>query len=280
MVNTFYDIVSRSGRQIDRAFVTIQDKQLVVKCVNAAMIVDSDHESVRIKMVIEKIEKPLQTKRKGRQQKDAGNTFGQDACPQLRADGVARVLQIYEDSAAFSKTPHGKFESLMKAVTTTLDSVNDKERQAKGWCDKNDWVLEIAMSARIVASRKYALCKTAPHLKAFREARSQVVKVKRRAKNKWLLEMVEKCTFRLLPGGAKSTDPKYIWSFVTRLMRGADKWRQWNYTNIQNTLGEIGTSPSDNADNFAAFYNTLYDNDGVEGGKADAHLFQVTMRCS
>lgn len=52
-------------------------------------------------------------------------------------------------------------------------------------------------------------------------------------------------------------------------MRGADKWRQWNYTNIQNTLGEIGTSPSDNADNFAAFYNTLYDNDGVEGGKAD-----------
>jgi hypothetical protein len=34
-------------------------------------------------------------------------------------------------------------------------------------------------------------------------------------------------------------------------------------------LGELGTSPSDNADNLAVFYNKLHDNDGVEGGKAD-----------
>jgi hypothetical protein len=34
-------------------------------------------------------------------------------------------------------------------------------------------------------------------------------------------------------------------------------------------LEELGTSPSDNADNFATFYNNLCDNDGVQGGKAD-----------
>jgi hypothetical protein len=114
----------------------------------------------------------------------------------------------------------------MGAVTRSLDDVQDKERKAKGWCDTNGWVLEIAMAARTVASRKYAIHKTDLYLKSFREARSQVVKVKRKAKNKWLLEMVERCTFRLLPGGAKRTDPQHIWSFVTRLMRGADKWRQ------------------------------------------------------
>jgi exonuclease III len=57
MVNTYYDIKTQAGRQIDRAFVTVQDRELVRKCVNAAMIVDSDHESVRISMAIEKTEK-------------------------------------------------------------------------------------------------------------------------------------------------------------------------------------------------------------------------------
>jgi hypothetical protein len=56
MVNACYDIKTQAGRQIDRAFVTAQDRELVRKCVNAAMIVDSDHESARINMVIEKTE--------------------------------------------------------------------------------------------------------------------------------------------------------------------------------------------------------------------------------
>jgi hypothetical protein len=183
MVNTHYDITSRSGRQIDRAFVTIQDRQMVVKCVNAAMTVESDHECVKNKMIIEKTEKPLKTKRKGRQQKDAGSTFGMDADPKLRAEAAAKVLERHENSAAKSSAPHSTFEALVNAVTTTLDGVQDKERKAKGWCDANDWVLEIAIAARTVASRKYALHKTDPCLKMFREARSQVVKVKRMAKN-------------------------------------------------------------------------------------------------
>jgi hypothetical protein len=125
MVNTCYGIISRSGRQIDRAFVTIQDGQLMVKCVNAAMVVDSDHESARIKIVIEKTEKPLKTKRKGRQQKEAGNAFGREANPKIRTEAVAKVLQLHENSAARATTPRGEFDSL----TCSDDNA--------GWCRRH-----------------------------------------------------------------------------------------------------------------------------------------------
>jgi exonuclease III len=129
MVNTHYDTSSRSGRQIDRAFVTLQDRHMVVRCVNAAMIVDSDHECVRLQMIIEKTEQQLKTKRKGRQQKEAGGTFGREADPRMRAEAVAKVRDQYEKAAEMSSTPHSKFNALMGTVTRTLDDVQDKEQR-------------------------------------------------------------------------------------------------------------------------------------------------------
>jgi hypothetical protein len=93
--------------------------------------------------------------------------------------------------------------------------------------------------------------------------------VKRRAKNAWLLKMAEGCNLGLLPGGVRNCNPVATWAFVTKPKRGADKWKGWNVKNVRSVDGELGQSPSDNANNFQKFYSELYNNDGTVGGKAD-----------
>ena len=75
----FYDIGSQKGRQIDRAFVMREHQHMVERCVNAAMIVDSDHESVRVKMAIRKMAPVAKTMRKNRTGKDVSSTYGPEA---------------------------------------------------------------------------------------------------------------------------------------------------------------------------------------------------------
>jgi hypothetical protein len=43
---THYDIKTRAGRQLDRAFILVRDWRLAMACSNATTLVDSDHESV------------------------------------------------------------------------------------------------------------------------------------------------------------------------------------------------------------------------------------------
>ena len=59
MSATFYDVGSGKGRQIDRAFVMREHQHVAERCVNGAMIVDSDHESVRLEVVINRKMNPV-----------------------------------------------------------------------------------------------------------------------------------------------------------------------------------------------------------------------------
>ena len=93
-----------------------------------------------------------------------GDAFGHDADPRVRDEAIDKIMTAYEYSQANSRTPHTKFNSLMTAVTATLDGMENEARKSKGWCDTNDWVLAIAMEARTKASRNYAIHKTPLHL--------------------------------------------------------------------------------------------------------------------
>jgi hypothetical protein len=83
MSATFYDIGTKKGRQIDRAFVLQEHQYMVEKCVNnAAMLVDSDHEPVRLKMVMKKAKAVPKTKREQRGRRDVNGTFGPNSNPE------------------------------------------------------------------------------------------------------------------------------------------------------------------------------------------------------
>jgi hypothetical protein len=110
----------------------------------------------------------------------------------------------------------------------------------------------------------------------FKAARSNVKKVKTKAKNKWLLSMVSECNQSCSPG--EQPNPKAIWSFVSKLKRGVDKWKPWNFKNIIDSSGNLGKTPSDNADNFCQFYNDLYANEGKVNGPAETWYKQMCTR--
>ena len=270
MSATFYDIGTQKGRQIDRAFVHREHQHMVSKCVNAAMLVDSDHESVRLKIVIQKATPAPKTVRKNRGTKDVSGAFGPDADESRKTTAVANILNKFEENFDEGGSATGtQHTCLMTAVCDTIEALDKKEARVSGWCDENEWVLTFAIQARNRASRRYAKDKSQINHSWYKETRTRVKMVKRRAKNVWLMAMAKECNLGLLPGGIRNSDPTAIWAFVTKLKRGADKWRGWNVKNVRSVDGELGQSPIDNANNFQTFYDTLYDNDIAEGGKAD-----------
>ena len=75
--------------------------------------------------------------------------------------------------------------------------------------------------------------------------------------------MAEECNVTMVPSGqGKSTNPNAIWTTVTKLRRGASKWKSWQRSNIRNANGVEGKSPSENATNFSDFYLKLFANGG------------------
>ena len=47
---------------------------------------------------------------------------------------------------------------------------------------------------------------------------------------------------------------------MKKCKRGLKKWRRWNFKNIQDAGGNVGTSPEDNARAFQSYYQNLYTN--------------------
>ena len=74
---TYYDIKTRAGRQLDRAFISVRDWHLAMTCSNATMLVDSDHESVMLQMEVEKNQAKTSSARTTRLQKDVASACEQ-----------------------------------------------------------------------------------------------------------------------------------------------------------------------------------------------------------
>jgi endonuclease/exonuclease/phosphatase family metal-dependent hydrolase len=160
---TFYNIGSKKGRQIDRAFVMREHQHVVERCVNAAMIVDSDHESARLKMVIKKMTPVAKTMRKNRTGKDVSGIHGPEAETSKMEAAVGAILRNYEESLdqGGKASVNSKHTCLMAAVCSSIEKLDRRTGRVSGWCDTNDWALAFAIQARNRASRRCAKTKSA-----------------------------------------------------------------------------------------------------------------------
>ena len=262
MPATYYDINSGEGRQLDRAFVHRKHTSMIKRCFNASMLVNSDHESLRLNMEIDRVTPPPKTTRQTRNAKDIAQHFmpqGETATCAIRD-----ILHDYEHKQRQAKTAtqdnHKEYNSLLQSVVKVIETIPPKKKSPRGWCELNAEDLTTTISARNTAAREHAKTKTEASRLKYKDTRSCVRKAMRSAKNAWLLNMLNACNLSLLPGGKKANDAKAIWTLITKLKRGVSKWKQWNYKNIQDNEGQMANSPSTNADNFQAYYTNLFSN--------------------
>ena len=262
---TYYDIRTRAGRQLDRALIRLRDWHAVISCSNASMLVDSDHEAVVLTMLLQFDKPKPKSGRTTRMQKDVGS-----ACEDKDEEGNTKLVKVVADNwrtitgaPSFVATAESTYDALLQSVVSSMESLGNKTRGRRGWWDGDDEALVEAIVLRNQCSRIYARSKTAENLQRYKNARTRCKKAKWSARNKWLLQMAVSCNVTLTPSGTATTsDPNAMWTTVRKLQRGAAKWKQWKFRNIQNADGVEGTSPSENATNFADFYTHLFGNDG------------------
>jgi hypothetical protein len=106
-------------------------------------------------------------------------------------------------------------------------------------------------------------------------SRQKLKKIKTRLKNEWLLQQLQQCNDSILPGGRDRKSAKAMWALGEKLQRGVDKWRPWSGKNVRDKDGVIGTSPTENAQNFKACYEELFSNEVVDSTAAGRWCSQV-----
>jgi endonuclease/exonuclease/phosphatase family metal-dependent hydrolase len=175
MEATCCGIATRAGRQLDRCFIARERKTLVKKCVNAEIIVDSDHESLRLRMVIGKAERAKKTVRKVRAGKAVDNAFGHEANEEMKSTAVLEIANRHEDSTRTSSQMHKQVgDVLMEIVGRAIDHLGKREAITSGWSDENYWELTLATRARNWASSRCAKSKNEVDLEWFKETKKQV----------------------------------------------------------------------------------------------------------
>ena len=254
---SYYDKRTSKAKQLDRIFMQQEGQQQVRTCQTIGMLVDSDHEAVKLVLRTTPAPTPRKTTRQNVATKDIKKVFGKTAEAEERKAIVRKVL----DSFHKRKGDKGNdYSRLLMAVNDVVESLPTKQRSPRGWCELNESVLKEATTIRNERSRQYAKRQTQENKALYSEARKCVKKLKRTAKNKWLLQEVRASNASLLPGGQNRTGAGTVWNFVRRCKRGVKKWRAWNYCNIKDFEGIMGKGPEDNATNFQAYYNKLYAN--------------------
>jgi hypothetical protein len=258
MMSSYYDKRTGTPKQLDRIFVPLSHQQQVSHCTTIAMLVDSDHEAVQVQLLISPPARPPKTHRQEVGAKAIDEIFGKDSTQTQTA--IAAVLKHY--SSNYNHTD-SDYVNLLRAVETVLASLPRKPKLRAGWCDLNKDLLCGATTDRNVASRRYALDQSLENKLLYKAARKRIKKMKTKAKNDWLWNEIENSNASLLPGGQKRTGFGNVWGFVKRCKRGNKKWRHWNYSNVRDVDGVMGTGPEDNATTFQAYYNDLFENEST-----------------
>ena len=264
MKSSYYDKRNGKAKQLDRIFVKEETRVQVKSCQTIGMLVDSDHEAVKLLLETSRPSAQKKTHRQTVGAQDIASAFGKSAEAEDRKAAVKNVMKSFK---ANMKGPGSDYTKLLTAVKEVVESLPKKQRSPTGWCDLNDNLLNEATAKRNERSRQYAKWQTNENKVLYNEARKCVKKLKKTAKNKWLLKEVEASNASLLPGGLKKPGTGAVWNFVRRCKRGVKKWRAWNYCNVRDSNGVLGTGPEDNATNFQNFYTSLYENEENESRK-------------
>ena len=257
---------SKKWHQLDRIFVREEDGDKVHKCINAEMVVDSDHYSARLHARYQKPQTKGKTKRKRRMQAD----WQARLLPMVETSKREKVVADIAAALLLRGEEEDPGSKLQKAVESVMDRLPTKKRTLSGWLELNYGYLEESIEDRNAAARNFARTKTEDARLELKRARALLKKKKKIAKNRWFKHMLQNCNGSTLPGGADGKNACATWTMAKKLNRGAKKWKQWVRQNVVDEHGQLGDGPATNADNFAACYETLFTNDVAEDGKADA----------
>ena len=149
----------------------------------------------------------------------------------------------------------------MAAVLDVLEAIPLKKRDTKGWCDLNLTCLTEAVGRRNAAARAHAKTKTEEAKLLLRRERQRLKKLKRAAKNEWMLQELKAYNETVLPGKGDRKNPYALWKLATKLKNGLDKWKKWDDSNVRNANGDLASTPDENASIFQDFFNNLFSND-------------------
>jgi hypothetical protein len=196
---TWVHAQSKNWHQLDKVFMKQKHRCMVNKCVNGEMLKMSDHFSVRLNLSIFNPPKPTSTLRRTRNGKAISEFFGKAADEKIRE---AQVWQIAKEHECRLKDGGSKHEQLMAAVPATVGKLPKKKRPIRGWCDANVELLNAEVEIRSAAARTYATTKTEEARLLLKLVHARLKKLKKMAKNKWMLEQLRECNGKTLtPSG-------------------------------------------------------------------------------
>ena len=267
---------SKKWHQLDRVFMKKSDRHMVKKCVNAEMVTDSDHYSVRLSLIMDRPKRMVKTTRQHRSNKDIQGHFGRQMTDETRLRSVNKVKKEYEHNIQHEEDDYKRIKA---AVEIVIEKLPTKEKVKSGWCDLNFSYIANAVEERNAASRAHANTKTTEAKETLTKTRKLLKKLKVKAKNEWMLKEISISNESVLPGRGDRKSEKSMWRLAQRLQNGLDKWRTWSDSNVRDDKGEMAKTPEDNATTFQNFFNKLFSNDedGVEGKEAYKEMNYKTV---
>ena len=149
---TWHCMGSNLPHQLDNAFVENRHLSAVIKCVNATSIVNSDHESIRLHLKLEKSPSPPRTARQERAH--AGIAEWLHECAQEEKMKLGEMAAKQYKNARAKKEGRSEYDMLMCAVSSVLEMAPERKRSPRGWCDLNVAAFSMGIEERNAAARK------------------------------------------------------------------------------------------------------------------------------
>ena len=208
---------SKRWHQLDRIFMRKSQRYMVNKCRNAEMLKVSDHFSARINLTTSSPQKPPITLRQRNNAKNLRGAFSKSADETEKRRRVIEIARQYEEKR---KEKGDGFEHLMAAVMAVVETIPVQKRDKQGWCDLDFAGLNDAVDARNNAARECAKTKTEEARLRLKKERGCLKKLKKKAKNEWMLEKLKTCNETVLPGKGDRKNPCALWKLASKLQRG------------------------------------------------------------
>jgi hypothetical protein len=254
---SFHDYRYGHDKQLDKIFMRQQQQYLLTSCRTIGMLVSSDHEAVRADVAISSSRPTRKTSRQMLSKRDILTSFAPSCSDEKKHKALSSIASVYNQMS----NNGNEHDNLTKAVEKVISKLPISKKSPSGWCDLQDGTMLDAIADRNRKSRHYARYKSDETRLMYVTSRRKLKKIKKAARNEWLLSQVKDSNCSLLPGGHNRTGVGAVWNFVRKCKRGNRKWKAWKFSNICDSNGVMGTSPSTNATNFKAYYEKLFTNE-------------------
>ena len=171
---------------------------MVAACRTIPMLVDSDHEAVRLDLNVLRGQPARKTVRQQVARRDIVGTFGKGTNGAKKDKAITAILESYKRHGTTEKDAYTRMKT---AVEEVVGNLPPKEKTTAGWCDQNDDELREAVERRNRRGRDHARKQTTHFNMLYRKARKQAQKVRQKVLNDHLLQEVKASNASLLPGG-------------------------------------------------------------------------------